>query len=409
MVSIADKLKSLGVQVRAEKIKAPQKKYPIETVINGQFEASNLGESFVFSKPYSLTTKHGNFGINFSSSLTTLSRWAKYPEIALQNNTDLIFLDTETTGLAGGSGTYAFEIGVGKYEEDKFVMKQFFMRNPGEEIPMLLLLEKFVKSGKTIVSFNGKSFDIPLLNTRYTVNGLETPFTDMPHIDLLHLARKIWKDRLPSRTLGYLEEHIVGEKRTSEDTPGWMIPQMYFDYLKSGDARPLAGIFYHNEMDIVTLAVLTNLLGNLIEKPLVIENPHPVDVISVAQLREDIGDWDEAVLLFQHGLTLELPNAIQQRATERLAVLHRRRDEWPKAVSLWWQAAADRHIYAHVSLAKFYEHQAKEFQEALRWTEAALALINQPETTRLEKFHWEEALLHRLGRLERKIENISST
>src|SRR4030067_1036414 len=141
------------------------------------------------------------------------------------------------------------------------------MRDPFEEPAMLLALEEFLAPCKTLVTFNGKSFDAPLLTTRYTLQGWPSPMGRMAHIDLLHLARRLWRDRLPSRTLSNLEVQILGAQRSEEEIPGWMIPQMYFDFLRDGDARPMKRVFYHNEMDVLSMAALLNLVVNLLENP----------------------------------------------------------------------------------------------------------------------------------------------
>ena len=337
-----------------------------------------------------------------TAPLDLVAEWAGDERIATHTPTQFAFVDTETTGLAGGSGTYAFMVGAGRFEEDGFRLAQFFLRDPAEEPALLHALEHFLAPAETLVSFNGKSYDLPLLRARYITNSYPFPFNDTAHLDLLHLARRLWRQRLPSRTLTYLEEHILNQTRTEEDTPGWMIPQMYFDYLRSGDARPLKGVFYHNAMDILTLAALTNHIAHLLADPLDGRVAYALDLTSIGRLNQDLGYLDRAARIFETCLEQDLPKDIQQQTVERLSMLHKKRGEMPLALSLWWQAAADRHIYAHEELAKYFEHTEKNYAEALRWTEAALAILAMPQTPFAEKLQWEDALQHRLARLQRK-------
>jgi uncharacterized protein YprB with RNaseH-like and TPR domain len=179
-------------------------------------------------------------------------------------------------------------VGVGRFDGEVFRLAQFFMRDPIEEPAQLAALEAFLAPCETVVTFNGKAFDVPLLNTRYRINGEDSPLASTAQIDLLHLARRLWRERLPSCSLGSLEEHILEITRTSEDTPGWMIPELYFDYLRSGDARPLKGVFYHNTMDILSMVALLDLMAGTLADPLKMETEHPTDLVAVGRLFESL-------------------------------------------------------------------------------------------------------------------------
>ena len=174
--------------------------------------------------------------------LDAVAGWADEPRFLDLDLEHFAFIDTETTGLAGGTGTYTFLIGVGRFEKDEFRLVQFFLTNPGEETAQLAAFSEFIAPCEAVVSFNGKSFDIPLINTRFIINRWPSPLTGLAHLDLLHLARRLWKARLSGCTLGDLETHILGMKRSEHDVPGWMIADLYFDYLHTGDSRPLLGV-----------------------------------------------------------------------------------------------------------------------------------------------------------------------
>ncbi len=412
--SLSDRLKSLGVTVGAGSLtpkpapSGPARRAPIEEVMDGRLVDTPLGEAFVVEQHYALGHPYGGRGLALTAPLNLLAEWAGDGRIAACAAPGFTFLDTETTGLAGGSGTLAFMVGVGRFDESGFRLAQYFLRDPAEEPAMLSALESFLTPCQTLVTFNGKSFDVPLMHGRYVANLAPSPFGELAQLDLLHLARKLWRLRLPSRSLGYLEEHILGERRTGEDTPGWMIPEMYFDYLRRGDARPMKGVFYHNALDVLSMAALMEHIGYLLADPLNGE-AHTLDLVSIGRLHEDLGYLDLAAQIYERALgQSDLPGETRRATGQRLAALHRRRGELPNAVSLWWQAAADREIYAHVELAKYYEHQQKDAAEALKWTEAALALLRQPETPRHERLEWEADLLHRKARLAKRLEKPAS-
>ncbi len=405
MPSLSDRLKSLGVKVGAQDLppSPPRNRFSIESVLAGQTLQTHFGDIFLVEARYPPNYLHGRLGLQVTASLQAIADWAGQPAVSQLPAQGFAFLDTETTGLSGGTGTYAFLVGVGRFEQDEFHLEQFFMRDPLEEPAQLAAIEEFLAPCSALVTFNGKAFDVPLLQTRFLAQGWHPPFGDIAHIDLLHLARRLWRDRLPSRTLGNLEVQILGASRTLQDVPGWAIPQMYFDYLRSGDARPLEGVFYHNALDVVSLAALFNYMAGLLADPLDGSVEHGIDLIALAKLFEDMGDLDRATRLYIHGLEHDLPKANLLEAIQRLAGIHKRLDNLTAAVELWQQAARHQHIQAHIELAKFYEHQMRDYPEAARWTQSALDLLQTAGFSAYERMHWQSELLHRLERLQRKL------
>lgn len=166
----------------------------------------------------------------------------------------MLFLDTETTGL-GGPGTYAFLVGLGFVEDDSFVVRQHFIRSPDEEAAMLHAVAETLSEWPTITTFNGVSFDVPMLRTRMRACGVEFSFRDILHCDLLYGARRLWQRRLPNCRLQTLEERVLGFKRQG-DVPSGEVPGLYFDFLETGDLTSLEGVFHHNVLDIISLAAL---------------------------------------------------------------------------------------------------------------------------------------------------------
>jgi len=410
MTNLSDKLKSLGVKVGAKDLAPPQARntYPIEQVLSGRLLESSAGEAYIVETVYPPDHLHGHTGLIISASLAAIAEWADERRILSYPPSSFYFLDCETTGLAGGTGTYAFLVGIGCFTDDGFRLTQFFMRDLTEEPAQLLALEEFLAPCRVLVTFNGKAFDIPLLTTRYIVQGWHSPLASVAQLDLLHLARRLWRERFPSRTLGTLETHILGARRTLEDIPGWMIPQMYFDYLHSGDARPLTNVFYHNSMDVLALAALLNHATHLLEDPLHGTVEHYLDQYAIGRLFEDLGRWDEAVELYRRSLDDEAKYdpAVRDKLIEdilrRLSFLHKRRGELSMAVDLWKQAAQRQHLYAYIELAKYYEHDQRDYNEAIHWTQSALELVSAPGLARFERLQWQPDLDHRLARLYKK-------
>ncbi len=369
---------------------------------------------------------HGKAALGLTARLDRLADWARDGRLRDLPPQSLAFLDTETTGLAGGTGTYAFVIGVGRIIDEALEIRQFFMRDPAEEPAQLAAFEAFLNPCQAIVTYNGKAFDAPLLATRFISHGLRAPFLDLAHIDLLHLARRLWRDRLPSRTLGNLEVQILGALRTEEDIPGWMIPDLYFQFLHSGDTSQLKNILYHNRMDVLSLVALLDHVAWLLADPLQFGSQFGSDLIALGKLFEDLGDLETAMLLYIHGLehdeariSSELDQANDRltpelllSALQRLAGIHKRQANLAAAIQVWEQAARYTHIDSHIELAKAYEHHLKDYPQAIYWTETAITLIEtsptingqSPFLNAYQKRQWLEELAHRLERLQHKLQ-----
>ncbi len=277
------------------------------------------------------------------------------------------------------------------------------MRDPVEEPALLEGLAQFLAPAQALVTFNGKAFDAPLLSTRYKLHNIPVPFKDYAHLDLLPLARRLWRDRLESRALKYLEENILQAPRTIEEVPGYEIPYIYFDYLRDGDARPLKGVFYHNAMDVVAMAALLSHTATMLADPFHEGIEHGLDVIALAKLYEDLGQWDIAARLFERGLEMNLSEEKFWEAARRLSVLQKRRGDFEEAVRLWEKAASEGHIYAHVELAKYYEHKKRDAKSALKWTKSALKQADHADIPIYIRKYWKEELEHRQTRLEGKL------
>jgi uncharacterized protein YprB with RNaseH-like and TPR domain len=405
MPTLSEKLKALGVNIGADGIKPRGKapNYPIESVVDGNEISTPFGNAFVIEEIYEFDPRTEAVPLEYKATLGNISTWIGDPNLAGFNPESITFLDTETSGLAGGTGTYAFLIGMGNFTRKGFKLSQFFMRDPFEEPAQLAAFFCALDSTEALVTYNGRSFDVPLLNTRFITNGESPPLISHSHIDLLHLARRLWKDRLQSRTLGSIEENILGTQRTEDDIPGWMVPSIYFDYIKTGDARPLKNVLYHNAMDIISLATLLNHVSEILDNPhggLVEEG---IDLISIGKIYESMGEIDEAAKCFSCGLEYNLPSNIRKQAVFRWSIMEKRRSNYDQSIQLWRDAAENQELYAHEELAKVFEHKLKDYSQAIYWTELAISILDSPSFSHLERSLWTPKLEHRLLRLQRKV------
>ena len=401
--TIADRLKSLGVKKGIPPLSQGGLDSPaINLIVAGSFLATPRGEVFVAEQTFPQDHHYGNSTLLSSFPLSLVSQWANDSLLSTLPLSKFAFLDTETSGLSGGTGTYAFLVGVARFVDCQFMLKQFFLRDPAEEPALLEGLANFLAPCEALVTFNGKAFDAPLLTTRFTLHHIPVPYKKYSHLDLLPLARRLWRDRLESRALKFLEEHVLDFKRSSEEVPGYEIPWLYFDYLRTGDARPLAGVFYHNAMDVTAMAALLAHMNDMLENPYDGKVQHGLDFVALGKLFEDLGHVEEAAKLFERGLESPMGEADFHVAVKRLSILQKRRGDYAEAIRLWQNAAKAGHIYAHVELAKYYEHQKRDVKTALKWTKSARRMAERSDLPAFARKHWLEEIDRRQTRLEKK-------
>lgn len=289
------------------------------------------------------------------------------------------FLDTETTGLAGGSGTVAFLIGVGVISSGGFELKQYFLREPAEEASMLAQLAADLAQFDVLVTYNGKSFDVPLLETRFAMNRRKAPFTRLKHVDLLHGARRLWRLKLESCRLQELEKRILGHERVG-DVGGGFIPNLYFDYLRNGDAAPLEPVLFHNAIDILSLACLTAIIPQAIRQPEKLK--HGEELAGLARWFRNEDRLEEAASLMQLALKKPMCDELVWETLWQLADIERRLGRYDAALAGWSEISTAANPYqaqALERLAMHYERREKNAALALEFTLAALALARTPE------------------------------
>jgi uncharacterized protein len=268
-------LQTSGI-LKREKRETHPKDFSLAEYLGGKTISNSKGEYVQVEKCYGESYRHGCVCVSdlLGTDSRTISFLAKkqLPQGIELNKT--VFLDTETTGLAGGSGTHPFLVGVGYFTSDKFILKQFFMRDYGEERALLADLSAFLSGYPYIVTYNGKGYDIPILKTRYILNRIKASLEFEGHLDLLFPARRVWKQRVKDCSLSNLENVILGVEREM-DIPSYLIPQAYFDFLRSGEREKIKLILEHNASDIVSLAALLAQLCQILERPEKLAELHP--------------------------------------------------------------------------------------------------------------------------------------
>ncbi len=366
----------------------------IEDVVSGQVVETAFGKHFETERLYERHRRHGSVGIADLADLpedllSALSEGA----IPQSHPKRWAFLDTETTGLAGGTGTYAFLIGVGSIGENGFRLRQFFMRDYDEEASVLAALAEHLAPFDVLITYNGKAYDQPLLETRYHMVRSRPPFTRMEHLDLLHGARRLWKLRLESCRLVDLENQVLGVERQG-DLPGEMIPYYYFEYLRMRQAFRLVPIFHHNAMDIVSLACLTAIVPAAFGAADGTRLRHGADMIGLARWLAAAGRDEEAIGLYRRAVDAGLPDSLLFRSLAEIGALEKRLGRDTVAREVFTDLTLSPNPYrahAFTELAKHYEHRERNYNLAIEMTRKARAIEDSPE------------LEHRQERLERRI------
>jgi uncharacterized protein YprB with RNaseH-like and TPR domain len=283
-----------------------------------------------------------------------------------------LFLDTETTGLAGGSGTYAFLVGIAWWEGGGLEIEQFFLRECSEERALLLALGERIREHPVLLTFNGKSFDWPLLETRYRMSRKIPVPAPRAHIDFLHPARNLWRLRLGSVRLSELERHVLGWDRGADVLSG-LIPQIYFDYLRGGPPERLVPVLNHNQMDLRGLAALASRILSLLSD---VENigQDGLELFGVSRICEKRGENGRARKLYEKSIASFLPTETDRAARRSLARLAKREGDFELACELWKYALGNsRHGYeAYEQLAIYHEHKARNPGQARQVVQQAI-------------------------------------
>lgn len=365
----------------------PAQLYVEEWLTGGEVETA-YGRHFETEKLYERHRRHGSADIGSLADLPCdLLDTISSDSMPRTSPQQWAFLDTETTGLCGSTGTCAFLVGVGRITPEGFRVRQFFMRDYDEEASQLDAVARHLAEFNVVITYNGRTFDQPLLETRYRLNRARPPFGGLEHLDLLHGARRLWKLRFDSCRLVDLENQVLGVERQG-DVAGALIPYVYFEYLRTRQAARLLPLFHHNATDILTLACLTGIIPYAFKDPANAPLRHGAEMAGIARWLREAGDTEQALKLFRRAIDAGLADELLFRTLWDIAVLERQRGCAEVALATWTDLAAARNpfrVRALEELAKHYEHREKNYAMALEMTRSAMVHQDSPGLRKREE------------------------
>jgi len=355
--------------------------------------------------PYPLDVRYGKITISAGLDikgdiLSCLSKENAFEDLDLST---ALFIDLETTGLSGGSGVIPFLVGMGYYRDDRFYVAQYFLGELAEEERMIQELGRFFSemNFQSVVTYNGKSFDIPILETRFILSRQPFLLSELPHLDFLYSARSLWRHKYENCRLYHLAREVVEADR-SEDIPSAEIPMRYFQYLNTGNFELIEPILYHNQEDILSLLGVV-IVGSLIfsekgEKGFV----DAMDLYGAAKIMENVGDIEKSVQYYKRALNGKLSDEISLLAKKRLSYYFKKKQDWKKALLLWKEIASSNvtsinQLFSFRELAMYLEHKEKKYEEAKKIAEEGFVLSLNLSSS------YEKDFAHRLERLKRRI------
>ena len=390
---------------RLDRLLEPKKIYrkkvilPIEELVNGEVISTPDGESFQVKEYFPSHFRYGEMALAEVLDIPTypahlISKDERLKELDLRK---ALFLDTETTGLAGGTGTFAFMIGLGFFEGDGFLVHQFFMRDYSEERASLSLLKGLLESFQFLITFNGRLYDIPLLETRFILSRLPSKIKEMPNFDLLYPSRRIWKGAYDNCRLITLESQLLGMER-GDDVPSEWIPYLYFDYLQTGDASKIHRVFYHNQMDILSMVALAGRIHLTYHDPQAAQPRKGIEHFALGRLFWEHRYPEKAISCFEIALK-RCDENLSWEVMRWLSMALKKTGQGEKARSLWEEMVTwpyQKDTFPYIELAKYHEHRLKDFDRAVAYVEKALEQIPPHQQKEIEM------LQHRRLRLEQK-------
>jgi len=401
-----EKLQILGdLRDRLDRLLEPRRVYrkkeilPIEQLVKGEVFSTPHGEAFQAKEYFPPHSRYGEMALGEILNIPTypahlLTKDGRLKELDFQK---ALFLDTETTGLSGGTGTFAFMIGLGFFQEEGFLIHQFFMRDYSEERAALSAVNELLRSYQFLVTFNGRHYDIPLLETRFILSRMSSRIKEMPNFDLLFPSRRIWKGAYENCRLITLESQLLGMERV-DDIPSEWIPYLYFDYLKTGDAQKIYRVFYHNQMDILSMVALAGRIHLVYHDPQVARPRKGVEHFALGRLFWEHGYPEKAIPSFEIALK-RCDEGLAWEVMRWLSMALKKTGQGERARSLWEEMMTwpyKRDAYPYIELAKYHEHRLKDFEGAIAYVDKALKEMVPDQKREIG------LLLHRKARLEQK-------
>lgn len=376
----------------------------LEDLIPGFWDTSPTGRCYVIERAYPLTVPHGQASLE-SALQAKLDLWPsgflQGPPFSLE---EALFIDTETTGLARSAGTFVFLVGTGALDGERLIVRQYFMPDYGEEPRLLELVQEVANDKKGVITFNGLAFDLPLLEVRYAMNGMPFPWEKRSHLDLLPIARRLWRRTIGSCALAALEREILAFYRPLEDVPGYLIPYLYQEYLRYGETSGVARIILHNFIDILTMVALIGRMAAILQGLRAqAQDLSYWDPLALGQLYETEGQFEEAIRTYARGCRSR-DSQMRAECFHRLGLLYKRQGLFSQAAEMWRRAVSEGDsLHPYVELAKYLEHVAKDWEAAqtlvsqtMERLQAGQLRCQRPDSAMAD-------LRHRLKRLESRL------
>lgn len=401
-LSLKEKLEKLLNLAREAKVKkTPFRNEKEENWPEIEAESTKISGVKIFENSFPLDGQYGQVKLGQALEiegkiLTLLSRDENFKSLDLST---ALFLDLETTGLSGGVGVIPFIIGFGYFGQKSFEIRQFFLGEPAEEEAMIEEVNRFLESAAfdSIISFNGKGFDLPILETRFTLYRLPFPLADWPHLDFVFAARQLWKHKHESCRLSHLAQQVLQAPRWG-DIPSSEVPIRYFNYLRSGHFSFIEPVLEHNQQDILSLLGIVIAAADLIKGCFYGEEVDSSDLIGLARILEVAGDVERSFQLLEKALYLGVPETLAFNLKKKLAWYWKKKRQWARAVAFWEEMAPAGKLFCFRELAMYYEHCCHDYERARQLTKEGLSLARGISRT------YEEDFLRRLQRLEMKIQ-----
>jgi len=368
---------------------------------------TDVGPAFMRSSQVPLSDSHGcvTLATLLSQDVDALSVLARNSSLPRVDWERVLFLDTETTGLSHGAGTVAFMIGTAQIQGDAVITRQYFLPSPALEYPMLYQLGLDLDGCDLVITFNGKSFDLPLLSSRYAMNRMASPLAGLQSFDLYHAARRVWRDATSDCRLTTLEGLQLGFCR-KDDVSGYQIPSLYFKFVRTMDPNLIAPVFNHNYWDVLTMMGLLSQCLSRAAPTCSTCQLSPIESYNLARLHEAEANIPLAERLYRQALTGPLPSRLRRQTYRRLSMIYKRDGRIEGAKEIWkaqMSLGDASSLYAHIELAKVYEHRERRLLMAREAVETALAIARRaPAALRLARTI--DDLEHRLARLNNKLE-----
>lgn len=406
------KVQQIGQNHRERKFHITEDRRPvsISEILAGNILETPYGPIFCTEKIIPLHTSFGDY------SLAEVKEYFPAKEHTYVSKSEAsvgdvrlnqaLFFDTETTGLAGGAGTYIFLMGLGYFTKDGFCVRQYFMSDYHEEEAFLWAINQlFAQDFRLLVSYNGKCYDFPLMQTRFIMSRLPLQLGDYQHLDLLFPARRLWKRRLRDCSLSNIERRVLNISR-NEDIPGYLIPHVYFRYLQDKDAHPLKPIFSHNLQDIISLAILTAKIGQVLRDPFHAGGGNNgIDLYSIGRIYEINKDYEYSSRCYEEALNCDLTDEDSLEILRLCSYAYKKQGNWQRAERSWRDIISFSNefiLFPYEELAKYYEHRIKDYSRAINVVEDALTRLKEENLDLENKARWTQELNYRLERIKRK-------